>query len=243
MSKLSLRAAFTLGLQSTLAAQQVFADRVTEITAFDASLESLQRSLSVAELSPVIDRSVPRTNFLVYYGVGGIGKTAFSQELENRFISHGHNGTNRTRAAIRFDFAEAAAFDIESYILRLRAGLGASSSRRPRRLMLRSVVMSRRLFPLPAFWWKSPRPPTLPMRGVCWARSAISSLSRWHITCPFPLKWPGPWKWRRLGRTVSALPWRSRRRSPTRTRTNRNRQGRDSVAVGLRLHDLLLADL
>ncbi|MBV9012532.1 MAG: hypothetical protein JO272_10865 [Pseudonocardiales bacterium] len=124
MSKLSLRAAFTLGLQSTLAAQQVFTDRVTEIAAFDASVESLQRSLSVAELSPVIDRSIPRTNVLVYFGVGGIGKTTLSQELENRFIGHGQSATNRTRAAIRFDFAEAAAFDIESYVLRLRAGLG-----------------------------------------------------------------------------------------------------------------------
>jgi hypothetical protein len=75
MSKLSLRAAFTLGLRSTLAAQQVFTDRVTEIAAFDTSLESLQRSLSVAELSPVIDRSAPRANVLVYFGVGGIGKT------------------------------------------------------------------------------------------------------------------------------------------------------------------------
>ncbi|MGH3771786.1 MAG: hypothetical protein ACRDRW_10375, partial [Pseudonocardiaceae bacterium] len=124
MSKFSLRAAFTLGLQSTLAAQQVFTDRVTEIAAFDASLESLQRSLSAAELSPVIDRSIPRTNVLVYFGVGGIGKTTLSQELENRFIDHGENLAEGTRAAIRFDFAEAAAFDIESYVLRLRAGLG-----------------------------------------------------------------------------------------------------------------------
>ncbi|MGH3866844.1 MAG: hypothetical protein ACRDQ4_12025 [Pseudonocardiaceae bacterium] len=124
MSKLSLRAAFTLGLQSALAAQQVFTDRVTEIAAFDASLESLQRSLSAADLSPVIDRSIPRMNVLVYFGVGGIGKTALSQELEHRFTGHDQGAPERTRAAIRFDFAETAAFDIESYVLRLRAGLG-----------------------------------------------------------------------------------------------------------------------
>jgi hypothetical protein len=124
MSKLSLRAAFTLGLQSTLAAQRVFTDRVTEIAAFDASLESLQRSLSVAELSPVIDRNMPRANVLVYFGVGGIGKTTLSQELENRFTSHNQDAPEQARATVRFDFSETATFDLESYILRLRAGLG-----------------------------------------------------------------------------------------------------------------------
>jgi hypothetical protein len=97
---------------------------VTEIAAFDASLESLERSLSAAELSPIIDRSIPRTNVLVYFGVGGISKTALSQELEHRFTGHDQGATEGTRAAIRFDFAETAAFDIESYVLRLRAGLG-----------------------------------------------------------------------------------------------------------------------
>jgi hypothetical protein len=124
MSKLSLRAAFALAQQSAVAAQQIFTDRVTEIAAFDASLESLQRSLSAAKLSPVIDRSLPRANVLVYFGVGGIGKTTLSQEIENRFINHDQCSTKRTRAAIRFDFSETAASDIESYILQLRAGLG-----------------------------------------------------------------------------------------------------------------------
>lgn len=124
MSKLSLRAAFTLAQQSAVAAQQVFTNRVSEIAAFDASLESLQRSLSVAELSPVIDRSLPRTNVLVYFGVGGIGKTALSQEIEKRFTNHDQVSTKRARATIRFDFAETAASDIESYVLQLRAGLG-----------------------------------------------------------------------------------------------------------------------
>lgn len=123
MSKLSLRAAFTLGHQSAVAAQQVFTDRVTEIAAFDASLQSLESSLKNAEISPVIDRSLPRRNVLVYFGVGGIGKTTLSQELENRFISQ-YRGSKQECSAVRFDFAESAAFDMESYVLQLRAGLG-----------------------------------------------------------------------------------------------------------------------
>ncbi len=67
------------------------------------------------------DRRMPRRNVLVYYGVGGIGKTTLSAELERRFL--GENG--RSRAVTRVDFAESASHDVESYVLRLRAGLGA----------------------------------------------------------------------------------------------------------------------
>ena len=130
MSKLSLRAAFALGRQSTVAAQQVFTDRMTEIAAFDASLESLELHLSAIELSPVIDRSLPRTNVLTYFGVGGIGKTTLSEELEERF-SGKEGPRNRVRTAIRLDFSEAASFDIESYVLQLRAGLGILASSWP----------------------------------------------------------------------------------------------------------------
>jgi len=62
---------------------------------------------------------------LVYYGVGGIGKTTLSAELERRFLSQGE------RAAVRMDFAESAVPDVESYVLRLRAGLGHLARRWP----------------------------------------------------------------------------------------------------------------
>ncbi|MDQ2876987.1 MAG: hypothetical protein M3Y33_20150, partial [Actinomycetota bacterium] len=123
MSKISLRAAFTLTPQSLVSAQQVFTDRVTEVGAFDASLHALESALDTAQVSPVVDRAIPRRNVLVYYGIGGIGKTTLSEELERRFAGPAEN-RNRERAAVRFDFAESAAFDMESYVLRLRAGLG-----------------------------------------------------------------------------------------------------------------------
>lgn len=71
------------------------------------------------------DRRVPRRNVLVYYGVGGIGKTTLSAELERRFMSQDE------RAAVRVDFAESAVPDVESYVLRLRAGLGHLARRWP----------------------------------------------------------------------------------------------------------------
>ena len=124
MSKISLRAAFTLAPDARVCAQQVFTDRVTEVGAFDSALHSLGSALAAAGISPVTDRAMPRRNVLAYYGVGGIGKTTLSEELERRFTGPPGSATDSERAAIRFDFADSAAFDLESYVLRLRAGLG-----------------------------------------------------------------------------------------------------------------------
>src|ERR1022692_2721735 len=124
MSRISLRAAFSLAQESPVSAQEVFTNRVTEIEAFDASVRALGRELAAADIPPVTDRSRPRRNVLVYYGVGGIGKTTLSQELERRFTTREDGERDRERAAIRFDFAESAPFDMETYVLRLRAGLG-----------------------------------------------------------------------------------------------------------------------
>ena len=67
---------------------------------------------------------------LVYYGVGGIGKTALSQET-GAPVHRAAPRWETERAAIRFDFAESAALDVESYLLRLRAGLGHLAGRWP----------------------------------------------------------------------------------------------------------------
>jgi len=124
MSKISLRAAFTLAPQSPVSAQQVFTNRVTEVGSFDAALRSLGDTLATADISPVADRATPRKNVLVFYGVGGIGKTTLSEELERRFTGPVDGKGTGERAAVRVDFAEPASFDIEAFMLRLRAGLG-----------------------------------------------------------------------------------------------------------------------
>src|SRR5262249_23533006 len=95
-----------------------------EVGSFDAALQSLGGTLATADISPVADRAMPRKNVLVYYGVGGIGKTTLSEELERRFTgSVGGKGTGE-RAAVRVDFAESTSFDIEAFMPRRRAGLG-----------------------------------------------------------------------------------------------------------------------
>ncbi len=85
----------------------------------------MEATLATAEVSPVINLRSPRKNVLVYFGVGGIGKTTLSQEIERQFAEVNDKG--KPRAAMRFDFAESAALDMESYVLRLRAGLGRLS--------------------------------------------------------------------------------------------------------------------
>ncbi|MEU8801257.1 tetratricopeptide repeat protein [Spirillospora sp. NPDC048819] len=144
MPKLNLRAAFALGLASPISAQQVFANRISEIESFDSSIEALNEVLNEAEISPVVDRSAPRKNVLVYYGVGGIGKTTLSQELERRYLEEGFD-SRRTRppAVVRIDFAESSSYDLESYVLRLRAGLGRLVPRFPAFDLALSVYWSR----------------------------------------------------------------------------------------------------
>jgi tetratricopeptide (TPR) repeat protein len=123
-----LRAAFSVGPDSSITAQQLFTDRIAEVAAFDSSLAQLRDHLAQATISPVADQRMPRKNVLTYYGVGGIGKTRLSHELANRFTAAGKEPDIK-RAVARFDFAEAASFDIESYVLRLRAAFGHLGSR------------------------------------------------------------------------------------------------------------------
>jgi tetratricopeptide (TPR) repeat protein len=129
MARVNLRAAFMSGLGSPMAAQQVFANRVDEISAFFRALGGLEEELATADPSPVVDRVRARRNVLGFYGVGGIGKTTLSHELERRFLSRFEEEKRSGAVAVRIDLAEAGATDLEALLLRLRAGLGRLSDR------------------------------------------------------------------------------------------------------------------
>ncbi|MGW7445704.1 hypothetical protein [Kitasatospora sp. NPDC054795] len=129
MARVNLRAAFMSGLSSTVAAQQIFTNRVDEVAAFNRSVECLRRTLDEAEVSPVVDRAQGRRNVLTLYGVGGIGKTTLSHELERRLLADAAAEGREDVVAVRVDLSEDGACDVEGLLLRLRAGLGQLGSR------------------------------------------------------------------------------------------------------------------
>jgi hypothetical protein len=124
MTRVNLRAAFMSGLDSPVTAQQVFADRADETSAFHVAISNLEQELDRAAVSPVVDRTQGRRNILSYYGVGGIGKTTLSHELERRLMADAAAEKRTDVAAIRIDVVDDTATDMESLLLRLRAGLG-----------------------------------------------------------------------------------------------------------------------
>lgn len=131
MARVNLRAAFMSGLSSTVTAQQVFTNRVDEVAAFARSVDELHRMLDEAEVSPVVDRGQGRRNVLTFYGVGGIGKTTLSHELERRLLAEAREKERDDVVTVRIDLSEEGAGDIESLLLRLRAALGQLGSRWP----------------------------------------------------------------------------------------------------------------
>lgn len=131
MARVNLRAAFMSGTASRVAAQQVFTNRSDETAAFNRSLEELHASLDAVEISPVADRVQGRRNVLTFYGVGGIGKTTLSHELERRFLSDAEAEGRSDVVSVRVDLSEDGSHDVETLLLRLRAGLGRLGSRWP----------------------------------------------------------------------------------------------------------------
>ncbi|MGP3999395.1 hypothetical protein [Streptomyces sp. 8N706] len=131
MARVNLRAAFMSGTESSVSAQQVFTNRTDEVAAFGRSLAGLHHALDEAEISPVVDRVQGRRNVLTFYGVGGIGKTTLSHELERRLLADARTGNHDDVVSVRIDVSEGGASDIEGLLLRLRAGLGRLGNRWP----------------------------------------------------------------------------------------------------------------
>lgn len=141
MSKKDLRILFSTN-GSRFDAVHVFANRNDERQVFDVAFAAHRESInnSDGQAENVIS---PRQNVLVYYGLGGIGKTTLSRELQIRIEASATNKKEELPPewpplpkdigdviSVRVDFAEAGT-DFESVIIALRAALSEGQVRTP----------------------------------------------------------------------------------------------------------------
>ncbi len=110
---------FSMGGSAMVSAQNTFANRRAELEAFFDSLkeQSLDDPLGVVE-----DLRSPRRNILVFFGIGGVGKTRLSRELENRFVAG--KESSEDRVSFRVDFDAGGSSGLEGILLGLRGSLG-----------------------------------------------------------------------------------------------------------------------
>jgi hypothetical protein len=125
-----LRALFRTNLVD-LDAVQVFANRDDERAAFDRAFQAHRDLVGQRQPEPQ-DLVAPRRNVLVYYGVGGVGKTTLSKQLQRRLTERdaeppaGWPPVSEEYGEIltvRLDLGREAGLDVESLVLLLRAAL------------------------------------------------------------------------------------------------------------------------
>ncbi len=125
-AKPNLKFLFSGGLPAELRAEHIFVDRVREVDGF---WQSVARTPDLRSLESF---SVGRRNVLVYYGIGGIGKTTLSHTLQEKFEQWDFLGMPAPpRSTMRVDFSDNASLDLESMVLRLRASLGQLAGKWP----------------------------------------------------------------------------------------------------------------
>ncbi len=119
MLAVELETFFSIGWSAAASAQNTFTNRNAELDAFAAALagQALDAPVRLVE-----DVHAPRRNILVFYGMGGVGKTRLSKELGRRYAEP--TDPAEQRAAFRVDFEDGGSGDLEGILLGIRAALG-----------------------------------------------------------------------------------------------------------------------
>ncbi|MFF9819021.1 ATP/GTP-binding protein [Streptomyces sp. NPDC014006] len=126
MPRSDLRSLFRSN-QPDLAAEEVFADRQDEWGAVVRSLVAHIASVQAADFS-VEDFERPRRNVLAFYGIGGIGKSTLSRNLERHLGTQGPGVPHWTPVPaaagrllpVRIDLSRTSGIDFEDVMLALR---------------------------------------------------------------------------------------------------------------------------
>lgn len=142
---------------SLITVDEVFVDRAPYLAAFDGALRALWDRPEPAGLA-----GVPRRNVLAFHGLGGIGKSTLSQELQRRFHRH---DTDRQRLSCRIDLDDGTLADLETCVIALRGTLGEAVSSCP-------------AFDLSfAVYWER-RHPGVPLRSALARNSALARFNQ-----------------------------------------------------------------
>ena len=111
-------------------AQDLFTNRFDELTAFRRSIDVHQHALRTTPA--LAERTLPRTNVLVFCGKGGVGKTSLSWRLES-WLTGGLGAESWWGAAadvdglatVRLDLhASLGFFDVDALMVEIREQLG-----------------------------------------------------------------------------------------------------------------------
>jgi len=114
-----------------LEAVRVFVDRDDQREAFDGAVR-LHWAQTCQSAFDVQDMLAPRRNVLMFYGVGGVGKTALSRALEIRHSGAENAGLSRwpdsdvdfgESVTVRLDLASEAGVEMETVLLAIRASI------------------------------------------------------------------------------------------------------------------------
>jgi hypothetical protein len=116
-----LESFFSIGSSAIASAQNTFTNRTSELSSFDDAV-ALRKNIPLNALPLVEDITGSRNNVLMYYGLGGIGKSRLSRELQVRYRSNLPDSEERLTFRVNFDSGEAS--DYEGILLGLRACLG-----------------------------------------------------------------------------------------------------------------------
>lgn len=126
---MNLERLFAYGPRAAVSAQDVFTNRLTELSAFEEALQ--QTKFRHGDHSLIENLAAGRRNVLVFHGMGGSGKSTLSLELQRRFDAGDYPEPAQRRASFRLDFGDRASSDLEALLLRIRACVGQLNSRWP----------------------------------------------------------------------------------------------------------------
>lgn len=111
---------------SPITVDEVFVDRVRYLTAFEEALRGLREHPASAAAS-----APPRHNALVFYGLGGIGKSTLSRQLERRLRDGELADGAEHRLTGRIDLDDSSLADLETLVIAVRGTLGEAMSSCP----------------------------------------------------------------------------------------------------------------